>query len=311
MVTAFTSQRLLPTDEACSRYVQSKVIDRLLNSSLDIGTPVAVIHVTGDNAWAYTIAPCSEGWIRTVDMGFCSRDDMASYLEAEPFIVTVAAKTDLFLDQAMRNHHAFVRMGCRFPAGSPENPGLRSLILPFRGKDGSCVFGDGFISEGDAFDGYLPYTPRTIILQAFRLINSPYGWGDMYGERDCSRFIKEIFSTVGLCLPRNSLQQAKAGRLVAKFDSSAGEAGRLAVLSDNSMGGTMVLHMKGHIMLFLGNVDGDPYAIHDMMEYSEAGPRGEQKRVVNRVVVSNLRIGEGTRAGTFLNRLVTVRAYDK
>jgi len=31
---------------------------------------------------------------------------------------------------------------------------------------------------------------------------------------------------------------------------------------------------------------------------------------VNRVVVSNLRIGEGTRSGPYLKRLVTVRAFE-
>ena len=80
--------------------------------------------------------------------------------------------------------------------------------------------------------GYLPYTPRTVIFQAFKLLHSPYGWGDMYGEQDCSRFIQLVFSTVGIQFPRNSLQQAKVGRLIADFARESGPDKRMQALSD-------------------------------------------------------------------------------
>jgi hypothetical protein len=132
----------------------------------------------------------------------------------------------------------------------------------------------------------------------------------MYGEQDCSRFIQQIFSTAGVDLPRNSLQQARVGRLIARFNGDSSEEKRLDVLSDNSIGGISILHISGHIMLFLGNAEGIPYAIHDMKGYAEPGPEGELHRVVNRVVVTNLMIGEGTRSGPYLKRLVTVRAFE-
>ncbi len=310
IVTTFTAQRLLPTDVELFTDMKNTYIDRLQNSSLDIGTPVAVVHLTRDRSWAYAISPTSEGWVSTGSIGFCSRRDMTVFLNSEPFIVTVAAKADLFLDESMRDHHAYARMGCRFPVKATESPDVEQIQLPFRDNDGRCVFKDGFVSVDDVTEGYLSYTPRTIIIQAFKLLNSPYGWGDMHGEQDCSRFIDQVFSTVGICLPRNSRQQAKVGKLIARFNSSDSEEKRLSALSDNSLGGTTILQLKGHIMLFLGNFNGDPYAIHDMLEYSEPSPRGERKMIVNRVVVSNLMIGEGTRSGAFLKRLVTVRAFE-
>jgi hypothetical protein len=311
IVTSYTDQRLLPTGTELYSNIKSIDIDRLQNSSLDIGTPLAVFHSSRDGSWLYAITPLSEGWVKAEHVGFCSRGDLGLYLESDPFVVTTNIKTDLFLDDSLRVHLAYARMGSRFPARDTEDESAYEIQIPVRNEDGQCAFREAYVAGGDVSKGYLPYTPRTIILQAFKLLNSPYGWGDKHGEQDCSRFIEEVFSTVGIQLPRNSLQQAKVGRLIASFNNSVTEEKRLSVLSDNSYGGISILHMNGHIMLFLGCVGGAPYAIHDMRGYAEPTPDGELLMMVNRVVVSSLRLGEGTRSGPFLKRLVTVRAFEK
>jgi hypothetical protein len=310
-VTTYADQRLLPTGAELYSSIKSIDIDRLQNSSLDIGTPLAVFHSTRDGSWLYAITPLSEGWVKADHVGFCGREEIKRYLQAEPFVVTTGTKTDLFLDNSLRTPLAYARMGSRFPAQDAEDDGACRIQLPFRNDDGQCQFREAYVAAGDVSRDYLPYTPRTIIHQAFKLLYSPYGWGDKHGEQDCSRFIEEVFSTVGIQLPRNSLQQAKVGRLIARFNGAVPEQERLSVLSDNSYSGISILHMSGHIMLFLGCVGGDPYAIHDMQSYAEPTPEGECLRVVNRVVVSNLRLGEGTKSGPFLKRLVTVRAFEK
>jgi len=310
LVTSYTHQRILPTDEELYSSMKSTDLDRLQNSAYDIGTPLAVLHSTRDGLWLYTITPLSEGWIRSDHVGYCSREQLAHYLYAESFVITTGAKIDLFLDHQLKTHHAYARMGCRFPSRETGFPGVVEVLLPFRNEEGGCEFRGGFVMESQVSRGYLPYTPRTVILQAFKLLHSPYGWGDMHGEQDCSRFIQEIFSTVGIQFPRNSMQQAKVGRLIASFDRESGIEKRLAALSDGSLGGVSILHMNGHIMLFLGNADGIPYAIHDMRGYSEPDGNKERFRLVNRVVVSTLKIGEGTRTGDYLRRLVTVRKVE-
>ena len=310
LVTSYTHQRILPTDEELYSSMKSTDLDRLQNSAYDIGTPLAVFHATRDGRWLYTITPLSEGWIKAEHVGYCTREQMVHYLNAEPFVVTTGSKTDLFLDQGLRRHHAYARMGCRFPSRDTGSPGVIEALLPFRNEEGKCVLKGAFVMAGQVSRGYLPYTPRTIILQAFKLLHAPYGWGDMHGEQDCSRFIQVVFSTVGIQFPRNSLQQAKVGRLIAAFTRESDAQKRLDVFSDASLGGTCILHMSGHIMLFLGSVGGVPYAIHDMRGYSEPDGKAERFRMVNRVVVSTLHLGEGTKTGAYLNRLVTVRAVE-
>lgn len=310
LVTSCTNQRVLPTDEELYSGMRSTDLDRLQNSAYDIGTPLAVLHSTRDGGWLYTVTPLSEGWIRAEHVGYCTRERLAHYLNAEPFVVSTSAKIDLYLDQRLVRHHAFARMGCRFPSRETGTAGVIEVLLPFRNDRGACEFRGGFVMERQVSRGYLPYTPRTVIFQAFKLLHSPYGWGDMYGEQDCSRFIQLVFSTVGIQFPRNSLQQAKVGRLIADFARESGPDKRMQALSDGALGGVSILHMNGHIMLFLGSVGGVPYAIHDMRGYTEPDGDRERFRLVNRVVVSTLGLGEGTSSGSYLGRLLTVRAVE-
>ncbi|HHO75375.1 MAG TPA: hypothetical protein ENN05_02970 [Deltaproteobacteria bacterium] len=307
LVVAYTHQRILPVRDGLYSKKLNHAFDRLQNSALDIGTPVAILHETRDGRWFYVDAPLCAGWVLASDVGICSREQIEHYTSAEPFVVTLSAKADIFLNEESTMHHAYVRMGSRFVIQPPENKDVVEILLPVRDMDGMCVFASGFVSRSDIHLGYLPYTPRSIINQAFKLLNTPYGWGGMFGEQDCSRFIQEIFATAGICFPRNSTQQAKVGRLAAFFNNGVSEQDRIRQIIAVAQGGITTMQMKGHIMLYLGSYNGELYAIHDMWGYAEPTEKGEDLRVVNRVVVTDLSLGRGGSSGTLLGRLVTVR----
>ena len=307
IVTAYSHQRVLPTGSGMFAGKKNHAFDRLQNSALDIGTPVAILHRTSDERWVYADSPFSAGWLPAQNVGLCSREQLIHYTGAEPFVVTIKAKTDIYLDEDLRRHHAYVRMGTRFVSLPTYGSGVVEILLPLRSPDGSCLFVGGFVSPEAIHSGYLPYTPRNIITQAFGLLNAPYGWGGMFGEQDCSRFIQEIFATVGIHFPRNSTQQAKVGRVAALFDENIPSLQRSQTLLQEARGGISVLQMNGHVMLYLGFFEGLPYAIHDMWGYLEPYTDGERLRVTNRVVVTNLTLGSGTSSGSLLERLNVVR----
>ncbi|MBN2299248.1 MAG: SH3 domain-containing protein [Deltaproteobacteria bacterium] len=310
IVTAYSNQRILPTDSGMYAGKVNHAFDRLQNSALDIGTPLAILHWTSDKKWLYADSPLCSGWLPAQNVGLCSREQLIHYTGAEPFVVTLPAKTDLFLDEDLRRHHAYVRMGTRFVSKPDNGKGVVEILLPLRSPDGSCLFMGGFVAETALHHGYLPYTPRTIITQAFAMLNAPYGWGGMYGEQDCSRFIQEIFATVGIHLPRNSTQQAKVGMMAALFEENMPAPQRSAALFEHALAGISILQMRGHVMLYLGFFEGEPYAIHDMWGYLEPDSDGERLRVTNRVVVTDLSPGSGTSSGSLLERLRVVRVVD-
>ena len=218
--------------------------------------------------------------------------------------MVISPKADIFLDAELKVYSEYVRMGASFPI-IDGNEKVVEIKLPVRSSDGTVMFERAFLKKEDTSSGFLDYTPRSIIDQAFKLLNAPYGWGGMYGEQDCSRFLQEVFATVGINLPRDSKDQAKIGTLVKAFDVNVKDEEKLDILKQAFVGAT-ILPIKGHIMLYLGQVDGYPFAIHATWGYRERALHGDRVRVLNRVVVSDLSLGEGSKKGSLLRRLKSI-----
>ncbi|HHH31751.1 MAG TPA: hypothetical protein ENK57_25845, partial [Polyangiaceae bacterium] len=152
-------------------------------------------------------------------------------------------------------------------------------------------------------------TRRALLEEAFRYLDSPYGWGGKDGGRDCSRFVMDVFSSFGLRLPRHSGGQAKAGSMVIDVTPVTSAREREALLDAAQDRGIVLLHFPGHVMLYLGrNEAGRPMVMHAFAEYLEAcdperaaeAGRTETLRRVDRVQVSDMTLGEGTSRTSFL-----------
>jgi hypothetical protein len=302
-----SDQRLLPTARPFYKSATDTAIDRLQNNALDTATPVLVLMESTDHTWAYTISRDSEGWVLSGNLAFCPKEDMDWYEACTDFVVSTDAKTDIYEDPLLRKHLAYIHMGIRLPLDQECDNGIIRVLVPVRTQEGLCVFETAYVEASRVHVGYLSYTPRNTISQAFKLLNAPYGWGGMYGEQDCSRFIQEVFAAMGITLPRNSSQQGKVGKLMANFTKTDPQNDRQGILADSVAAGITTLQFPGHIMLFLGSIDGMPYAIHDLYAYTEPSQPDERLVPINRVVVSSLGIGDGTKKGSLLMRLGTVR----
>ena len=297
VVVKYADERILPTYLGLYREKGDEIFDRLQVSALDIGTPVAILHKTQDARWFYVLSPLDEGWVESVKIGVGRREEVEEFLK-KPFVVVIRAKADVFLNMAMTSYWDYIRMGGRLPFKRVDDEKVE-VMLPYRGDGGLLLFRRGFLRRKDVHVGYLPYTPRVIIEEAFELLNCPYGWGGMCGEQDCSRFIQMVFATVGILLPRNSSAQAKTGFLLREFTVEDSLEEKLKVIVEKGVGGITLLHIPGHIMLYLGSVEGRPYVIHSLWAYRE----GDKLREVKRVVVSDLLLGEKS----LLKRVDSVR----
>lgn len=307
-VCRYADQRILPTEEIATTEPGDTGFDELQNSSLDIGTPLAVLHETKDDGWVYARSPTSSGWVKRERVAFCGNAEFKDYLDKEPFIVVTAAKTDIFSDGGLTQYLDYVRMGARFPYVSDFNSEVIRISVPSRTEEGKFTGRAAYIKRSDVNFGYLPYTPRNIIQQAFKLLNAPYGWGGKNGEQDCSSFLQEVFSTVGIILPRNSSDQGKVGRSLGEFTEKAGTELKMSVLRDRAIAGATIMQLKGHILLYLGMYEDRPYAIHAAHAYRQKmWWGGDIVREVNRVVVSDLSLGENSQKGSLLERIISIR----
>lgn len=304
-IVRYTDQRFLPLEEGLYAQAHDVDFDELQNSALDIGTPVVIPHRSLDGKWLFVESSASAGWVKAENVGL-ARDEQVRPFWSEPFIVVTVPRADIFFNREMTDLYGSVLMGVRLPLIRSDGD-YAEVIVPQRRANGTAALVSGFVAAVDVREGYLPYTSRNILTQAFKVLHQPYGWGGMYGAQDCSRFLQEIFATVGIELPRDSKNQIQVGNMLAEWGSGTPNADKLRILEDSAVGGITFLGMKGHIMLYLGSVDGRAYAIHSVWAYRQPGSGKDKVFVLNRVVVSDLSLGEGSRRGSLLERLNAIR----
>lgn len=302
----YADERLLPTDSLLTVEAGDFEFDELQNSSLDVGTPLIILHESKDGIWVYAETSSSSGWFKKDKIAFCDAQEFKNLLSKKNFAVITAAKADIFLDEDMTKYYDYVRMGTKFAFNESNNGNIIEILIPAKSADGKFLPGKAYIRKEDANIGYLAYTPRNIIEQAFKLLNAPYGWGGTGGEQDCSSYIQEIFQTVGITLPRNSASQGKSGVPLGSF-AAGEEKEKLKVLEDDAVAAITILQLKGHVVLYLGMYENDPYVIHETHAYGQKNGLENINMVVNRAVISDLYLGEGSKKGSLLSRIVNIR----
>ncbi len=257
LTTVYCNQKIIPSELALLKKKNQIHFDRNQNSALDIATPIAVLHTSEDGLWYYGIGPTSSGWVRSQDVAFGTKKEILNYLNSKNFVITTAAKTAVKIGG---KYHDYMRMGVRLPS-LLKIDSQTMVMLPTADQNGNLLLTNATVQTANVHKGYLKYTPKNILTQAFKFLNMPYGWGGMYGEQDCSKFIQEIYATVGLQLPRNSASQSNVSN--AKLElSGLSNRSKQTFLRNTAIAGGTILHLKGHIVLYLGEYKGEPYIIH-------------------------------------------------
>jgi hypothetical protein len=314
LVTQLIDQRVLPSETLLCAKIGDVNFDELQNSALDIGTPVAVLHQSADGQWSYVYDPLTPGWIKTDTIAFCTREQLVDYSNSKGFVVVIVPKADIYLNPSLSDFHEYARIATRLPlAQTPGVAETSAVLIPTRKSDGTFEPKIAFVKNQDIYNGYLPYTPRNAITQAFVMLNQPYGWGGMYGEQDCSRFTQQVFATMGIHLPRNTGQQEQVGKSIGNFDRQTRDEEKIEVLDSQAVGGITIMKFikENHVILYLGCVDGRFYGIHDTAAVNIFAGFGQTPIPSNRVMVSDLQLGTQNPNGSLIRRLMKIRVIEK
>jgi cell wall-associated NlpC family hydrolase len=162
-------------------------------------------------------------------------------------------------------------MGTRLPlsAAAPDQPvngqhpyASWILELPLRGADGRLAFAPALLQRNtDSAADYLPLTRANIIRQAFKFLGERYGWGHSYNGRDCSGFVSDVYATMGVQMPRNTSDQSVSPAFARTPLKDASAQARRKAVDALEVGD--LIYIPGHVMMFIGRIDGHPYVIHD------------------------------------------------
>jgi hypothetical protein len=137
----------------------------------------------------------------------------------------------------------------------------------------------------------LPLTASNLARAVNALMGEPYGWGGMYMDRDCSAAVKDLFAPFGLFLPRNSAAQAAAGDSSVELGSLSPEAKERVILEQGIPFLTLI-HLKGHIMLYIGKWNGRAIVFHNLWGVRTKSFWGKEgRKIVGRAVITTLSPG--------------------
>jgi cell wall-associated NlpC family hydrolase len=285
MVLQRAALRSFPTSLRAFSSDDDTDIDRFQESALFPGTPVAIVHASGDGEWLFVVSPRYAAWIEARFVAAGDTDAVFTHAAKAPYrIVTGAKVRTVFTREQPQLSELQLDMGVRVPLAdaAPDRPvngqhPYSSWIveLPVRNDDGNLGFAPALLQRNtDTAADYLPLTRANLIRQAFKFLGERYGWGHSYNARDCSGFVSEVYRSMGVQMPRNTSDQSVSPAFArTHFEPGDSRDKRMAAVAALDVGD--LIYIPGHVMMFVGRIDGMPYVIHDTNGGSFLGADGE------------------------------------
>ena len=184
--------------------------DNLQNSALCANTPVFISHISKDGSWVLAESAFPLGWIPIDDVAFVD-DEFIQRWETNEYIAVIRDKTPVYDKDGRVRFKA--NIGAIFPKISEDKDNFE-FLLGVSDANRKAVILRGMLPKMSAVTKPLRATQRNVAQLANDLLGQTYGWGGMYENRDCSAMVRDLFVPFGIWLPRNSTEQAKAGRFI-------------------------------------------------------------------------------------------------
>lgn len=305
--------RAVPTELLITDAVGDYDFDTLQYSYVRVNEPVVIRAQTADGSWYYCETWCVGGWIKAEHIAICTdREEWLAAWQIPEEELLVVTEGRIHLDASNANSASSQRMltmGTTLRLVRDED--FDSTItnravyhntavwLPVRDEEGRYMTTIALIPQHCSVNrGYLPLTTENILKVAFTMLGDAYGWGGMLAEPDCSLYMRNVYKCFGLELPRNTTWQSAMPAF--KTDLSDMEAQAKAKVLDSLPAGT-ILFLRGHEMMYLGEVNGFHYVISTMGSIMNSGVGATER--IRSVAINTLEESMRTNGATWLESL--------
>ena len=271
LVLERADMRAWPTTYRAFTHHGDPHLDRFQENGLFPADAVAILHQSADGLWCFAQSYNYAAWVPAERLVPGDRETILSYRKTPDFLVITGSRASA--ERGASHDPVQLEMGVRLPLLNGESPfhgekqqrlvTHHAIRLPVRNSEGGLAFDSALIERSDDVrEGYLPFSRANVLRQAFKFLGEHYGWGHSENARDCTGFVSEVYKTMGILLPRNSWQQgqSRVGHNV-RFAPDAPESDKIKTVLAAEPGD--LLYSKGHVMIYLGEIDGEPYVIHD------------------------------------------------
>lgn len=259
--------------------------DHNLIARLNYASPLYVSHYSEDRSFAYVKSELGWGFIPTRAFDFVDEDFIKTYLK-QGLITSFKDEQAIYsIDESFVFR---AKIGAIFAFTFEDE---HNFYLKLKN--------DILIFPKESFAPFpLPTTYLKMLLE--QMLGQAYGWGGYAGNRDCSSFIKDLFASFGLYLPRNSAAQASLYPQIF-LDKMQNKAKEDFILK-YAKPFLSLLYMRGHILLYAGKSEGKARVIQQIWGIKT---KQNKRLFIGKLVLSDLHIEEQNKRVAFKDLLIT------
>lgn len=311
ITTRNTNLRILPTAtpdfNSSDGDSSAWPFDNLQRSSVPANTPIFVCHLSADKSWALVETSFTFGWIPVEDFASVN-NEFVKVWESGRYAVIIRDQTSV-LDE---NGRFLVRasVGHIFPLTEDSGDKMQ-VSIAVADRNRQAVIQRGFVPVEAAAVKPLRFNPVNAAKIANEMIGEPYGWGGLYGNRDCSSMTRDFFAVFGIWLPRHSEDQVKEAGVYIDLAGFSPEQKEKIIL-EKGVPYLSLLWRKGHVMLYIGQKDGRALIFHNIWGIRTKDLVGrEGRKIIGQAVITTLQPGrelsdKDSAAGSLLDNITAM-----
>ena len=249
---------------------------------LPIASPVHVLYISKSGGFLFVASERGYGWVPSEKVAFGTKDQIDDFINSYDFVMGTGDRVPFYSDSGCTIVSGWFRMGDRLPLKNKDNE--RMVQVPVRETDGKFLVREAWLRpDADVHKGYLPYTRKNVVQQAFRLLDNIYDWtGGWYG-RNHATVLRDIFGCFGFKLPSSGVLLSAYTQKPETVRPDEGRDVQLAAILSNRPFLTLQVCNSGHSQLFLGNYNGMP-VVFDTHGYGYPDKEGNELEIRRCVV---------------------------
>lgn len=261
--------------------------DYLQNSSLAPNKPLMISHYSKDKQWAFIECSFGFGWVKAGEIVAIDKQYTALWQQAQQVFLL---KDNVSIYDQEENYLFDSRIGMMLPL-IDEDEQTYTVLTVSKTKDNKALYLQSKISKEYAHKGILPFNSENVVKVISELQKGSYGWGGIYGQRDCSSTLRDLYTPFGFWLPRNSSVQAKMGHVEELSTLSNQE--KIDFINDNAVPFETLLYRKGHIVLYVGKYKNDAIVFQNVWGVKTRDKKGiEGRYLIAKPILSTLEVGK-------------------
>ncbi len=259
--------RLLPTNDPAfydfREAGEGYPFDALQDSALRPGTPVYTLARSQDGAWLLVYSPDLIGWIDARTVASVDARFVATWRDAAQRSLGAIVRGDATLSDTVPGtttalYRTFAPIGTVLPLVQSRD-GRQMAMFPIADAQRQAQVRMAALDASAFVRMPWTLTPRHMAQVMKQQIGRPYGWGNTLFYNDCSAETRSLFAPFGVWLPRHSSDQLRAGRRTDLRNADIDT--RLRTLAERGRPLMTLIHINGHIMLYLGNAERDGVSV--------------------------------------------------